>query len=140
VKNIDVKNVKVYKSYNGLKDHLIKNKCGMNKIDICDRIINNTSNTSNTYNTTNTNCNNNNTNITNNTQNNIKLVPYDEIKYDYMEESVLRNAFEILGEAFQSITTDTFFNPDNKENHVIYCPLRSFIKNANKPALRRYFR
>ncbi len=144
---------KVYKSYNGLKDHLIKNKCGINKIDICDRIINNynnkmlkVNNTSNTYNTTNTNCNNNNnnTNITNNTQNNInnninnniKLVPYDEIKYDYMEESVLRKAFEIPGEAFQSITADTFFNPDNKENHVIYCPnlkdSQIHIYNGNK--------
>jgi hypothetical protein len=125
---------KIYKSYNGLKEHLIKNKCGKNKIDICDRIINNynnkmlkvVNNTSNTYNTTNTNCNtncnnnNNNTNITNNY--NIQLMPYDEIKYDYMKESVLRQAFEIPGEAFQSITADTFFNPDNKENHVIYCP------------------
>lgn len=139
---------KIYKSYNGLKEHLIKNKCGKNKMDICDRIINNynnkmvkvVNNTSNTYNTTNTNCNtncnnnNNNTNITNNY--NIQLMPYDEIKYDYMKESVLKQAFEILqrvnftkesfvkcpGEAFQSITADTFFNPDNKENHVIYCP------------------
>ena len=57
-----------------------------------------------------------------NINNNIQLVPYDDIKYDFMKPSVLRNAFEIPGEAFQSITADTFFNPNKKENHVIFCP------------------
>jgi len=82
-------------------------------------IITNSNNT-NSNNVSNIQTQNNNTQ--NNITNNIKLVPYDEIKYDYMRESVLRKAFEIPGEAFQSITTDTFFDPENKENHVIYCP------------------
>ncbi len=83
--------------------------------------INNT-NSNNTNNINNSNNNISNNNTQNNITNNIKLVPYDDIKYDYMSESVLRKAFEVPGEAFQSITTDIFFDPDNKENHVIYCP------------------
>jgi oligoendopeptidase F len=39
-----------------------------------------------------------------------------------MSAGVLKAAFEIPGEAFQSITADTFFDPEKKENHVIYCP------------------
>jgi hypothetical protein len=117
---------KKYNSYNGLKRHIVTNGCETTNLDICDKIknklnnkiINNSSN-----NTINNNSNNtNNYNTQNNINNNIKLVPYDDIKYEYMKESVLRKAFEIPGEAFQSITTDTFFDPENKENHVIYCP------------------
>jgi len=137
---------KIYTSYNGLKKHTLKNNYTTTQLDICDRLrkkynISNKIDASNTTNaaitTTNSNSNilnsnishssvnsNKNTqnNITNNINNNIKLVPYDEIKYDYMKESVLRQAFEIPGEAFKSITADTFFDPENKENHVIYCP------------------
>jgi len=125
---------KKYNSYNGLKRHIVTNGCETTNLDICDKIknklnvnnkiINNSSN--NTINNNSNNTNNiqtqNNYNTQNNINNNIKLVPYDDIKYDYMKESVLRKAFEIPGEAFQSITTDTFFDPENKENHVIYCP------------------
>ncbi len=127
---------KKYNSYNGLKRHITTNGCKTTNLDICDKIMQKyNATTNNTVN--NTNSNNTNTNITsniqtqnNNTQNNnnyninnnIKLIPYDDIKYDYMRESVLRKAFEVPGEAFQSITTDTFFDPENKENHVIYCP------------------
>jgi hypothetical protein len=39
-----------------------------------------------------------------------------------MSPDVLINAFEVPGEAFQSITADTFFDPNKKENHVIFCP------------------
>ncbi len=121
---------KKYNSYNGLKSHKLKCKNKKSNIspiipsniindnknitNIQGNLINNTQNNSNNTNTQN--------NITNNINNNIKLIPYDDIKYDYMKESVLLQAFKVPGEAFQSITTDTFFNPDNKENHVIYCP------------------
>ncbi len=143
---------KIYTSLNGLKKHKLK----LCQSIIPSNIINNNDNKNitniqgNQINASNIQNNSNNTNtqnnITNNISNNIKLIPYDDIKYDYMKESVLLQAFEVPrrvnlfkdqalnkcpGEAFQSITTDTFFNPDNKENHVIYCPLRSFIKNAN---------
>ncbi len=122
---------KTYTSLNGLKKHKLKlcqtmipsNIINDNKniTNIQGNLINNTQNNSNN---TQNNSNNTNTqnNITNNINNNIKLIPYDDIKYDYMDEAVLRQAFEVPGEAFQSITADTFFNPDNKENHVIYCP------------------
>ncbi len=121
---------KIYNSYNGLKKHNATNGCKITGLDICDKIMqkhntitnNNSNNTINNSNNTNIQTQNNNTQNNYNINNNIKLVPYDEIKYDYMRESVLRKAFEIPGEAFQSITTDTFFDPDNKENHVIYCP------------------
>ncbi len=129
---------KIYTSYNGLKKHTLKNDCSTTHLDICDKIrqkknnINNEITTTNNNNSVNNSNNisnnqinsNNNTqnNITNHINNNIKLVPYDDIKYDYMKEEVLRKAFEVPGEAFESITTDTFFDPENKENHVIYCP------------------
>lgn len=131
---------KTYTSYNGLKNHIQKNKCDEIKLDVFDKLkqkydVNNSNNLNNTINS-------NNTNNTNNTQNNIgtlnetnigtqnnyninnniKLIPYDDIKYDYMSPDVLINAFEIPGEAFQSITADTFFHPKRKENHVIFCP------------------
>ena len=56
-----------------------------------------------------------------------------------MKESVLIDAFEIPGEAFQSITADTFFNPNNKEQHVIFCPnlkdSQIHVYNGNKFSL-----
>jgi hypothetical protein len=125
---------KKFTSTNGLKKHNLKNNCSTTQLDICDKltqknksnnVVSNKITTTNSNNISNNQVNSNNNtqnNITNNINNNIKLVPYDEIKYDYMKEEVLRKAFEIPGEAFQSITTDTFFDPDNKENHVIYCP------------------
>ena len=85
-------------------------------------LINKTNNVPNISNVLQINSNNTQNNITNNINNNIKLIPYDDIKYDFLAPDVLRDAFEVPGEAFQSITTDTFFNPDNKENHLIYCP------------------
>ncbi len=129
---------KSYTSYNGLKLHIRTNSCEKTNLSLYEKIqkkleltnnqqiittnnINNT-NSNNTNNINNSNNNISNNNTQNNITNNIKLVPYDEIKYDYMKESVLKNAFAIPGEAFQSITTDIFFDPDNKENHVIYCP------------------
>ena len=125
---------RTYTSYNGLKKHVLKNNCKQVQLDIFDRIkqkydINNTTNI-NSNNTKiqiqNNNTLNNETNIGTlnnyNISNNIKLVPYDDIKYDYMSADVLINAFEIPGEAFQSITADTFFHPKRKENHVIFCP------------------
>jgi len=101
--------------------------CKREQIDLYDKIekkysiinksnVNNSNNILNSYNTNTQN----NYNINNN--NNIKLVPYDDIKYDFLKPNVLKNAFEIPGEAFQSITADTFFDPEKKENHVIYCP------------------
>jgi hypothetical protein len=110
---------KLYDSYNGLKRHIKLNKCFSEK-PIVNNVVNNVvNNTTNIQNQTNTN----NSNTLNlNINNNIQLIPYDDIKYDFMKPSVLRNAFEIPGEAFQSITADTFFNPNKKENHVIFCP------------------
>ncbi len=122
---------KKYESYNGLKRHMLSKACSKKKLDACNKIkqkynISNQSNTAitttNSNNISNSQINSNNNNITNHINNNIKLVPYDDIKYDYMKEEVLRKAFAVPGEAFESITTDTFFDPDNKENHVIYCP------------------
>jgi len=118
---------KIYESYNGLKNHIINKMCKREQIDLYDKIekkysiinksnVNNSNNILNSYNTNTQN----NYNINNN--NNIKLVPYDDIKYDFLKPNVLKNAFEIPGEAFQSITADTFFDPEKKENHVIYCP------------------
>jgi len=110
---------KTYDSYNGLKRHIKINKCFSDQSIVNNTVNNITNNTTNIQNQTNTN----NSNTLNlNINNNIQLVPYDDIKYDFMKPSVLRNAFEIPGEAFQSITADTFFNPNKKENHVIFCP------------------
>ncbi len=139
---------KTYTSINGFKNH--KLKCKYKKLNILPIIPSNIVNNNDNKNITNiqgnqintsiiqNNSNNTNTqnNITNNINNNIKLIPYDDIKYDYMKESVLLQAFEVPGEAFQSITTDTFFNPDNKQNHVIYCPnlnnSQIHVYNGNK--------
>ena len=132
---------KIYNSYNGLKRHTTTNGCISSNLDICNKImqkynVNNSNNSNNTINTTNIQTQNNNTQNNYNINNNIKLVPYDDIKYDYMKESVLHKAFEIPGEAFQSITADTFFDPENKENHVIYCPnlkdKQIHVYNGNK--------
>ena len=137
----------IYSTHNGLKHHKKQKDCNTAQESFCDRIkkkyedndlnikinenipntiiLNDTSNSNNTINSNNTNntniqTQNNNTQI--NVQNNIKLVPYNDIKYDYMSPDVLINAFEIPGKAFESITADTFFHPKRKENHVIFCP------------------
>jgi hypothetical protein len=110
---------KTYDSYNGLKRHIRINKCFSEQSIVNNTVKNIVNNTTNIQNQTNTN---NSKTLNLNINNNIQLVPYDDIKYDFMKPSVLRNAFEIPGEAFQSITADTFFNPNKKENHVIFCP------------------
>jgi hypothetical protein len=77
---------KTYTSINGFKNH--KMKCKYNKTNI----INDNKNITNiqgnqiTNNFNNTNMQN---NITNNINNNINLITYDDIKYDYIKESVL---------------------------------------------------
>ena len=136
---------KKYNSINGIKNHKCLNNQNIIDTDNTNKIISNKNITkiqakqiNNIINPiTNNNCNNTNTNITNNY--NIKLIPYDDIKYEYMKESVLRDAFEVPGEAFQSITADTFFNPNNKEQHVIFCPnlkdSQIHVYNGNKFSL-----
>jgi hypothetical protein len=146
---------KKYKSYNGLKYHIlnqcertnlslnekIKNKYNItnnkthnNKTNICNgNIYNNTSNTNNTNNT--------NTNNLNNTQNNFNfsLIPYNKIKYDTIELDQVKNLIEIPGEAITSLTNHIFFNSENKNNHVIFCPnlkdnqIQVFTQNKFSP-------
>ena len=117
---------KNYKSYNGLKKHLIKNNCKK-------EIKNKKSITKNITTITN--------NITNNLNinNNIQMLPYDKIKYDYMELDTVKELFEIPGEALPNMTQLTFFDPKNKENHVIFCPnlkdnqIHVYTKNKFSP-------
>jgi hypothetical protein len=129
---------KEYKSYNGLKYHLINNICKKSTINICDKIKNKYNITNNITNKNNnkinkinkTNiCNGNiynniNTNNTNNTQNNFNfsLTPYNKIKYDTIELDQVKNLIEIPGEAITTLTNHIFFNSENKNNHVIFCP------------------
>jgi hypothetical protein len=140
---------KKYETYTGLKKHVLKNDCSNMQLDICNKIkkkynVSNNQTNINSHNTSNVTSNitsniktqNNNTQNNYNINNNMKLVPYDDIKYDFMKPSVLKDAFEVPGEAFQSITADTFFDPENKENHVIYCPnlkdTQIHVYNGNK--------
>lgn len=71
-----------------------------------------------------------------NVQNNINLVSYDKIKYDYMDLDVVKRLFEVPGEALPAMTLITFFNPNNEENHVIFCPnlkdTQIYIYNKNQ--------
>ena len=137
---------KEFKNENSLFNHTIKQICKKNNISKTNNNSSNnlTNNNINSHNTSNVTSNitsniktqNNNTQNNYNINNNIKLVPYDDIKYDFMKPSVLKDAFEVPGEAFQSITADTFFDPENKENHVIYCPnlkdTQIHVYNGNK--------
>jgi hypothetical protein len=114
---------KNYNSYNGLKRHLLE----------CCSTKQNTSCITNTNNTINNTTNNITNNVTNNTNNgiinngtinitNINLTPYDKIKYDEIELDLLKELFEIPGMALAKLTHCIFFDPENKENHVIFCP------------------
>ncbi len=51
-----------------------------------------------------------------------QFTSYDQIKYSSISELDLKRAFKVPGEAFQFITLITFFDPDIKSNHIIYCP------------------
>jgi hypothetical protein len=115
----------------------IKNKVKMSNSNLnpIDNKINNTKNVkTNNIKTNNIQTNNiqnkitntqNNINVQNNVQNNIthniKLSPYNKIRYDYIEIDTVKQLFEVSGEALPAMTQLTFFNPNNKNNHVIFC-------------------
>lgn len=116
-----------YLSYNGLKKH--KLKC-LNQIN-----INNKQNNISNINTNNGFVNNGTINITNN----INLTPYDKIRYDQIEMDFAKELIEIPGEALPKLTHLIFFDPANKENHVILCPnlkdgqILVYTKNSLSP-------
>jgi hypothetical protein len=89
--------------------------------------INNTTNnidnstTNNIDNSTTNNIDNSTTNNITNNITNINLIPYDKIKYD-INPATLKEAIEVPGKAFQTLTKYVFFDPEKKENHVIFCP------------------
>lgn len=116
-----------YLSYNGLKTHRIK--C-LNQIN-----INNTQNNMSNIYTNNGFVNNGTINITNH----INLTPYDKIRYDQIEMDFAKELIEIPGEALPKLTHLIFFDPANKENHVILCPnlkdgqILVYTKNSLSP-------
>jgi hypothetical protein len=115
---------KSYNSYNGLKKHKKKKACEKQQISKTNSISNNTTNMSNSTTNITNNINNVNNGIINNgTINitNINLNPYDKIKYDEIELDLLQELFEVPGMALAKLTHCIFFDPNNKENHVIFC-------------------
>lgn len=103
--------------FTDMKNHFINNCCidknvnksKKNKLVKTTNIINNNNAIINTANTVNIN-------------NNFNLIPFDKIKYDYVPEEVLKQIFEVPGEALPLMTKVIFFDKSNPENNIIFCP------------------
>ena len=105
----------LFSCFTELKNHITNFMC--NQIPLTKTNITNSNININSNNTTN-----NNTANTVNINNNFNLVPFDKIKYDYVSEDVLKQIFEVPGEALPLMTKVVFFDKTNPENNIIFCP------------------
>lgn len=116
----------LFSCFTELKNHIIEGLCEklvINKQHKANANVTTNSNSNNTItNSNNTITNSNNTANTVNINNNFNLVPFDKIQYDYVSEDVLKQIFEVPGEALPLMTKVIFFDKTNPENNIIFCP------------------